>query len=151
MTYKMTEYARTSALNYILEKLDNGVEMFVLESGSKVEALCINSLEFALYVEQASLARLDKIMRLTDKGVELRKVVYESSRSVDVLAFVRKGTMIVKPVRTGSWQDGENDIAKVLGGIRTGNKPGHKADVKVERANGKTLLLEIKNCEGRLY
>ena len=59
--------------------------------------------------------------------------------------------MSVKPARTGSWQDGENDIAKVLGGIRTGNKPGHKADVKVERANGKTLLLEIKNCEGRLY
>lgn len=151
MTYKMTEFARTSALRYILEKLDNGVEMFVLESGSKAEALCINSLEFALYVEQSSLTRLDKIMRLTDKGVELRKVVYESSKSVDVLAFVRKGTMIVKPVRAGGWQDGENDIAKVLGGIRTGNQPGHKADVKIERANGQTLWLEIKNCEGRLY
>ena len=151
MTYKMTEFARASALRYILEKLDDGVEMFVLESGSKVEALCINSLEFALYVEQASLARLDKIMRLTSNGVELRKVVYESSRSADVLAFVKKGMMIVKPARAGGWQDGENDIAKVLGGIRTGNQPRHKADVKIERANGQTLWLEIKNCEGRLY
>lgn len=151
MTYKMTEEARSAALAYILGKLDDGVEMFVLESGSKVEALCINTLELALYVEQASLARLDKIMRLNREGVELRRVVYESSHSGEVLALVRRGTMIRKPFRSGSWQDGEKDIAEVLKGFRTGNMNGHKADAEVQRMNGKTLLIEIKNCEGRLY
>ena len=151
MTYKMTENARTAALRYILEKLDNGVEMFVLESGSKVEALCINTLELAIFVESAPLARLDKIMRLNRNGVELRKVVYESSRSGEVLALVRRGTMIQKPFRSGSWQDGEKAIAEALKGFRTGNVSGHKADAEVQRTHGKTLLIEIKNCEGRLY
>ena len=151
MTYKMTESARIEVLNYILEKLDNGVEMFVLESASRTEALCINTLELALYVEQASLTRLDKVMRVNKGGVELRKVVYESSRSMDVLTLVKKGLMISKPARVGSWQDGEEAISEVLRGVRTGNKAGHKADAEVRRTCGKTLLIEIKNCEGRLY
>lgn len=151
MSYKMTESARAAVLNYILGKLDDGVEMFVLESGSKVEALCINTLEFALYVEQASLTRLDKIMRVNKNGVELRKVVYESSHSTDILTFVKKGLMISKPIRLGSWQDGEKEISEVLRGIRAGNKAGHKADTEIHRVYGKTLMIEIKNCEGRLY
>jgi hypothetical protein len=151
MPYKMTESARTAVLNYILKKLDNGVEMFILESASRTEALCINTLEFALYVEQASLTRLDKIMRVNKDGVELRKVVYESSHSTDVLTFVKKGLMISKPIRLGSWQDGEKEISEVLRGIRTGNKAGHKADTEIHRTHGKTLMIEIKNCEGRLY
>lgn len=151
MTYKMTETARISALTYIKEKIENGVEMFMLESASHTEVLCVNALTLADFVETASLTRLDKIMRLNKGGVELRKVVYEASRSVEVLALVRRGTLIVKPYTAGNWQEGEKVMAAIVGGVRTGNEPKHVADLEIVKPNGKTIKVEVKNCEGRLY
>ena len=150
MKNMMTETARMEALTYILKKLDNGVEMFALESASRSEVLFINSLEFALFVESSSLERLNKIMRIGKRGVELRAVKYEASRTVDVLAFINKGTMASKAKRQGDWQEGERQVAAFLNAKRMGNIPGHVADVLLE-INGKEMWIEIKNCEGRLY
>ena len=150
MKNMMTEIARAEALTYILNKLDNGVEMLALESASRSEVLFINSLEFALFVESSSLEKLSKIMRIGKHGVELRAVKYEVSRSVEVLAFINKGTMSSKAKRTAGWQVGEEQIAEMLGGKRTGNEAHHSADVTIIR-NGKKMMVEVKNCEGRLY
>lgn len=150
MKNMMTEAARMEALNYILYKLDKGVEMFALESASRCEVLFINSLEFAIFVESSSLERLNKIMRIGKRGVELRAVKYEASRTVDVLAFINKGTMASKAKRQGDWQEGERQVAAFLNAKRMGNIPGHVADVLLE-INGKEMWIEIKNCEGRLY
>ena len=150
MKNMMTEAARMEALTYILNKLDNGVEMFALESASRTEVLFINSLEFAIFVESSSLERLNKIMRIGKHGVELRAVKYEASRTVDVLAFINKGTMASKAKRQGDWQEGERQVAAFLNAKRMGNIPGHVADILLE-INGKEMWIEIKNCEGRLY
>lgn len=150
MKNMMTETARMEALSYILGKLDNGVEMFALESASRTEVLFINSLEFAIFVESASIEKLSKIMRIGKNGVELRAVKYEASRSTEVLAFINKGTMASKAKRMAGWQVGEEQIAAMLGGKRTGNENGHAADVEVFH-NGKRMKVEVKNCEGRLY
>lgn len=150
MKNMMTEAARMEALTYILNKLDNGVEMFALESASRCEVLFINSLEFAIFVESASIEKLSKIMRIGKNGVELRAVKYEASRSAEVLAFIGKGTMASKAKRMAGWQVGEEQIAAMLGGKRTGNEAHHAADVTIIR-NGKTMMVEVKNCEGRLY
>lgn len=150
MKNMMTEAARMEALTYILNKLDDGVEMFALESASRTEVLFINSLEFAIFVESSSLERLNKIMRIGKRGVELRAVKYEASHTVDVLAFINKGTMASKAKRQGDWQEGERQVAAFLNAKRMGNIPGHVADVLLE-INGKEMWIEIKNCEGRLY
>jgi hypothetical protein len=150
MKNMMTEAARMEALTYILKKLDNGVEMFALESASFAEVLFINSLEFAIFVESASIEKLSKIMRFHKKGVELRAVKYEATRSPEVLAFINKGTLSSKAKRSADWQFGEEQIAEMLEGKRTGNEAHHAADVTVIH-NGKEMRIEVKNCCGRLY
>ena len=151
MTYKMTEESRSAALRYIYDKIENGVEVFMFESASHVEVLCLNALTFAEYVQTAALENLDKVMRLNKGGVELRKVVYESTRSIAVKALVRRGTMIVKEYTAGNWQAGEEAIAAATGGKRTGNIRGHHADLILVAVDGRKIGIEIKNCEGRLY
>lgn len=146
---KMNENARAAALSYVLNKLNNDVEYFALESASKTEMLMIETVKFAAYIERATLSELNKIMGVKAEGVELRAVKYEVTRTLSVRQFTARGTMIPK-ARTANWQDGENAMADALGGVRSGDERGHIADALVE-IGGRLVWVEIKNAEGRLY
>lgn len=146
---KMTENNRAAALSYVLNKLDNNVEFFALESATKTEMLVIETVKFAAYIQRATLAELDKIMRVKGEGVELRAVKYEITRTLSVKQFTARGVMMPK-VRTTDWQAGETAMADALGGIRSGDEHNHIADALVE-IGGRLAWVEIKNCEGRLY
>lgn len=146
---KMNESNRAAALSYVLSKLDNKVEYFALESASKAEMLVIETVKFAAYIQRATLAELDKIMRVKGDGVELRAVKYEITRTLSVKQFTARGFMMPK-ARTANWQAGENAMANALGGIRSGDEHNHIADALVE-IGGRLAWVEIKNCEGRLY
>jgi hypothetical protein len=150
--YAMTETARRAVIAYLMAKLDNEVEMMMLESASRSEVLCINTLDFALYVEEMSLDNLSKVMRVTGAGVELRAVKYEASSTPAIKALLRRSQMMPKSRRVTDWEDGEQAIADLLGGERTGGNKGHAADVIVSlKMGGKNLHIEIKHTEGRLY
>ena len=150
--YAMTETARRAVIAYLMAKLDNEVEMLMLESASRSEVLCINTLDFALYVEEMSLDNLSKVMRVTGAGVELRAVKYETSSTPAIKALLRRSQMMPKSRRVTDWEDGEQAIADLLGGERTGADRGHAADVAVSlKIGGKNLQIEIKHTEGRLY
>lgn len=146
---KMTEANRAAALSYVLQKLENDVEFFALESASKTEMLVIETVKFAAYIEHATLSELDKIMGVKTEGVELRAVKYEMTRTLSVKQFTARGVMMPK-ARTTNWQDGENAIAAALGGVRSGDERGHVGDALVE-IGGRLVWVEIKNAEGRLY
>ena len=146
---KMNEVNRAAALSYVLNKLENEVEYFALESASKTEMLIIETVKFAAYIERATLAELDKIMGVKAEGVELRAVKYEMTRTLSVKQFTARGVMMPK-ARTANWQAGENAMADALGGVRSGDERGHVADALVD-IGGRLVWVEIKNCEGRLY
>jgi len=148
----MTETARRAVIAYLMAKLDNEVEMLMLESASRSEVLCINTLDFAFYVEEMSLDNLSKVMRVTGAGVELRAVKYEASSTPAIKALLRRSQMMPKSRRVTDWEDGEQAIADLLGGERTGGNKGHAADVIVSlKIGGKNLQIETKHTEGRLY
>jgi hypothetical protein len=146
---KMTETTRAAALSYVMNKLDNDVEYFILESASKTEMLVIETIKFAAYIERATLSELDKIMGVKAEGVELRAVKYEMTRTLSVKQFTARGVMIPK-ARTTNWQAGETAMTDAFGGIRSGDERGHIADALIE-IGGRLVWAEIKNCEGRLY
>lgn len=146
---KMNEINRAAALSYVLDKLENDVEYFALESASKTEMLVIETVKFAAYIERATLSELDKIMGVKSEGVELRAVKYEMTRTLSVKQFTARGVMMPK-AHTSNWQDGEEAIATALGGVRSGDERGHIGDALVE-IGGRLVWVEIKNCEGRLY
>lgn len=146
---KMNESNRAAALSYVLQKLENEVEYFALESASKTEFLMVETVKFAAYIERATLSELDKIMGVKAEGVELRAVKYEMTRTLSVKQFTARGVMMPK-VRTSNWQDGEDAIAAALGGVRSGDERGHIGDALVE-IGGRLVWVEIKNSEGRLY
>ena len=146
---KMTEANRAAALSYVLNKLENEVEYFALESASKTEMLVIETVKFAAYIERATLSELDKIMGVKAEGVELRAVKYELTRTLTVKQFIACGVMIPKAC-TANWQAGETAMANALGGVRSGDERGHVADALVE-IGGRLVWVEIKNAEGRLY
>lgn len=146
---KMNEANRAAALSYVLNKLENEVEYFALESASKTEMLVIETVKFAAYIEHATLSELDKIMGVKSEGVELRAVKYEMTRTLSVKQFTARGVMIPK-ARTTNWQAGETAMASTLGGVRSGDERGHVADALIE-IGGRLVWVEIKNCEGRLY
>lgn len=146
---KMTETNRAAALSYVLQKLENDVEYFALESASKTEMLVIETVKFAAYIERATLSELDKIMGVKSEGVELRAVKYEMTRTLSVKQFTARGVMMPK-AHTTNWQAGETAMASALGGVRSGDERGHIGDALVE-IGGRLAWVEIKNCEGRLY
>lgn len=146
---KMTEINRAAALSYVLNKLENDVEYFALESATKTEMLIIETVKLAAYIETATLSELDKIMGVKAEGVELRAVKYELTRTLTVKQFIARGVMVPK-ARTANWQAGEIAMADALGGVRSGDERGHVADALVE-INGRLTWVEIKNAEGRLY
>ena len=146
---KMNETTRAAALSYVLQKLENDVEYFALESASKTEMLIIETVKFAAYIERATLSELDKIMGVKSEGVGLRAVKYEMTRTLSVKQFTARGVMMPK-AHTTNWQAGETAMASALGGVRSGDERGHVADALVE-IGGRLVWVEIKNCEGRLY
>lgn len=146
---KMNEINRAAALSYVLQKLENDVEYFALESATKTEMLVIETVKLAAYIETATLSELDKIMGVKAEGVELRAVKYEMTRTLSVKQFTARGVMMPK-AHTSNWQDGEEAIAAALGGVRSGDERGHIGDALVE-IGGRLVWVEIKNAEGRLY
>ena len=151
MRINFNETHRAAALAYINGKISNGVDTFLLESSSHVEMLCITSKDLATFVASADLNRLEKLFRVCNGGVELRRINFEGTRTTHIIALVKRGTLIPKPYSAGDWREGERIAAEVLGGIRTGDLRNHVADMEVNPLRGKTMKIEYKNCEGRFY
>lgn len=149
MKNHINETARTLALAYIMEKMNNGVEMFALESASKEAFLLVESARFYAYIASVEIEILDKLIRVKGEGVQLRKVNYEAPKFLPVRKFTNCGKMVSKAV-TSNWQDGEKAIANALCGVRSGDEKNHIADALIE-INSRLVWVEIKNCEGRLY
>jgi hypothetical protein len=149
MKNHINETARTLALAYIMEKMNNGVEMFALESATKESFLLIESAKFYAYIASVEIETLDKLVRVKGEGVQLRKVNYEAPKFLPVRKFTNCGKMVTK-VATSNWQDGEEAIASALCGVRSGDEKNHVADALIE-INNRLMWVEIKNCEGRLY
>ena len=67
MANKMNENARFSAMAYVINKVNNGVEWFALESASREAIILFRSRDFVNFITSASLEELDKIMRIKAK------------------------------------------------------------------------------------
>ena len=149
MKNHINETARALALAYIMDKMNNGVEMFALESASKEAFLLIESARLYAYIANVEIETLDKLVRVKGEGVQLRKVNYEAPKFLPIRKFTNNGKMIAKAI-TSNWQDGEQAMASALCGVRSGDEKNHIADALIE-VNNRLVWVEIKNCEGRLY
>lgn len=150
MANKMNENARVSVMAYVINKVNNGVEWFALESASKEAIILFRSRDFVNFITSASLEELDKIMRIFGAGVELRAVKYEATSNLIVKKFMNKvhARMMIKEKRVGNWEDGEKEVAEILAGVRTGSNHGNEHVADVEFIGGK---VEVKCREGRMY
>ena len=150
MANKMNESARLQAMAYVVNKVNNGVEWFALESASREAIILFRSRDFVNFITSASLEELDKIMRVKAAGVDLRAVKYEATSNLVVRRFMNKvhARLMIKAHRVGNWEEGEKEIAEILAGVRTGSNHGNAHVADVEFSGGK---VEVKNCEGRLY